>query len=189
MLSVRQIVKTYDGALLLDTISFDVDQHETVCLLGASGSGKSTLLKIISGLEEPEGGSVYWGDENLLNVPVHKRYFGLMFQEYARGFEHEQILDFDLFTHLDEHAGTRCTPGLLADHYEVGKGDIPGAQLVEHRIGRHQLGDAGRVHGLRRGLLGEDAPAVEILDDEGPGAGVRRPGNGFGRGRRGQGNQ
>jgi spermidine/putrescine transport system ATP-binding protein len=90
MLSVRKIEKTYDGALLLDQISFDVAQHETVCLLGASGSGKSTLLKIISGLEEPESGSVFWEDEDLSNVPVHKRNFGLMFQEYAL-FPHRSI--------------------------------------------------------------------------------------------------
>jgi ABC-type Fe3+/spermidine/putrescine transport system ATPase subunit len=90
MLSVKQIVKYYDGERLLDRVSFEVAQQETVCLLGASGSGKSTLLKIISGLEEAEDGVVTWQDENLANVPVHKRNFGLMFQEYAL-FPHRTI--------------------------------------------------------------------------------------------------
>ena len=90
MLSVQQIVKYYDGGLLLDGVSFDVAQHEIICLLGASGSGKSTLLKIISGLEEPEEGMVTWQEENLAGVPVHKRNFGLMFQEYAL-FPHRSI--------------------------------------------------------------------------------------------------
>ncbi|MBI9048867.1 MAG: ABC transporter ATP-binding protein [Anaerolineaceae bacterium] len=90
MLSVRQIVKYYDGDILLDHISLEVAQHETVCLLGASGSGKSTLLKIIAGLEEAEGGQIFWQDQNLADTPVHKRNFGLMFQEYAL-FPHRSI--------------------------------------------------------------------------------------------------
>jgi ABC-type Fe3+/spermidine/putrescine transport system ATPase subunit len=75
---------------LLDEIGFEVNRNETICLLGSSGSGKSTLLKIIAGLEIPDGGNVFWGEQNLDNVPVHHRNFGLMFQEYAL-FPHRTI--------------------------------------------------------------------------------------------------
>jgi spermidine/putrescine transport system ATP-binding protein len=83
MLSLEEIRKTYDGQNLLDGISFTVHPAETICLLGSSGSGKSTLLKIITGLELPEAGQICWNGENLANVPVHQRNFGLMFQDYA----------------------------------------------------------------------------------------------------------
>jgi ABC-type Fe3+/spermidine/putrescine transport system ATPase subunit len=62
---------------------------ETLCLLGASGSGKSTILRIIAGLEQAERGEARWAGQSLGQVPVHRRNFGLMFQDYA------------LFPHLD----------------------------------------------------------------------------------------
>ena len=83
MLEVRNIWKSYQGQVLLRNISFCVAAGETVCLLGASGSGKSTLLRIIVGLESPEQGQVLWAGEDLASVPAHRRFFGLVFQDYA----------------------------------------------------------------------------------------------------------
>ncbi len=92
MLSIQKITKYYDGQLLLDQISFDVDRCETICLLGSSGSGKSTLLKMIAGLESPDGGQILWNQQNLDSIPVHQRNFGLMFQEYAL-FPHRSVAE------------------------------------------------------------------------------------------------
>lgn len=83
MLEVRDIWKSYEKQPLLCGISFKVQAGETVCLLGASGSGKSTLLRIIAGLETAESGQIRWDGSDLADVPVHKRNFGLMFQDYA----------------------------------------------------------------------------------------------------------
>jgi spermidine/putrescine transport system ATP-binding protein len=83
MLRIHAIEKQYEGKPLLNGVSFEVLRGQTVCLLGASGSGKSTLLKIIAGLEVQEAGEVYWDEQSLEDVPVHKRQFGLMFQDYA----------------------------------------------------------------------------------------------------------
>ena len=82
MLEVRNIVKTYEGRLLLNDISFTVAEGETVCLLGASGSGKSTLLRIIAGLELPERGQVLFNGFDLALTPPHLRDFGLVFLQY-----------------------------------------------------------------------------------------------------------
>ena len=83
MLELIDIHKSYEGQPLLRGISFTVAAGETVCLLGPSGSGKSTLLRIIAGLETPEQGQVCWDGEDLASVPVHRRGFGLVFQDYA----------------------------------------------------------------------------------------------------------
>jgi spermidine/putrescine transport system ATP-binding protein len=83
MLEVRDIYKNYNGKPLLQGVSFSVGAGETVCLLGPSGSGKSTLLRIIAGLELPEAGAVVWDGEDMAAIPVHRRNFGLMFQDYA----------------------------------------------------------------------------------------------------------
>ncbi len=83
MLEVREIRKNYAGKPLLQGVSFCVGAGETVCLLGPSGSGKSTLLRIIAGLETPEAGQILWDGQDMAGIPVHRRNFGLMFQDYA----------------------------------------------------------------------------------------------------------
>ena len=90
MLEVQDIWKSYEGQPLLCGVSLRVEAGETVCLLGASGSGKSTLLRIISGLEKPERGGVLWQGQDLSALPVHRRGFGLMFQDYAL-FPHKSV--------------------------------------------------------------------------------------------------
>ncbi len=90
MLVVRDIWKNYEGQPLLRGVSFTVEAGETVCLLGVSGSGKSTLLRIIAGLEEADSGQVLWDGTDLSAVPVHRRNFGLMFQDYAL-FPHRSV--------------------------------------------------------------------------------------------------
>jgi len=92
MLTIHQVEKTYEGQPLLKKVSFTVQNDETVCLLGSSGSGKSTLLRIIAGLEDAEGGSVTWDGQDLTNIPVHEREFGLMFQDYAL-FPHRNVTE------------------------------------------------------------------------------------------------
>jgi len=92
MLTVRNIEKSYQGKPLLKQVSFEVNEDETVCLLGPSGSGKSTLLRIIAGLEEAEAGKVLWQDKDLTDTPAHLRGFGLMFQDYAL-FPHRNVAE------------------------------------------------------------------------------------------------
>ena len=89
-LEVRELCKDYDQKPLLRGVSFSVGAGETFCLLGPSGSGKSTLLRIIAGLETPKSGAVLCDGVDLREVPVHKRQFGLMFQDYAL-FPHRSV--------------------------------------------------------------------------------------------------
>ena len=90
MLEVTDLTKEYENKPLLRGVSFEVQRGELVCLLGSSGSGKSTILRIISGLEDPETGTVAWDGQDLHSVPTHKRGFGLMFQDYAL-FPHKTV--------------------------------------------------------------------------------------------------
>jgi ABC-type Fe3+/spermidine/putrescine transport system ATPase subunit len=92
MLEVWEITKQYEGKPLLHGVSFSLSEGETLALLGPSGSGKSTLLRIIAGLEEAEGGQIFWNGEDLRHVPAHRRGFGLMFQDYAL-FPHLNVFE------------------------------------------------------------------------------------------------
>ena len=58
IISIRDLVVEYDGRRVLDGLNLDIEQGETMVLLGGSGSGKSTLLRQIIGLERPKSGSV-----------------------------------------------------------------------------------------------------------------------------------
>ena len=52
-------------------------------MLGPSGCGKSTTLNLISGLEKPSEGQVFFGDDDVTNLPAQNRGVGLVFQSYA----------------------------------------------------------------------------------------------------------
>ena len=82
-LEVVNLHKMFEGAPLLNGVSFSVEAGETLCLLGSSGSGKSTILRIIAGIETQDSGSVFWNGADISGTPVHRRSFGLMFQDYA----------------------------------------------------------------------------------------------------------
>jgi ABC-type Fe3+/spermidine/putrescine transport system ATPase subunit len=92
VLEVVDIYKKYQDLDLLCGVSFEVFPAETVCLLGPSGSGKSTLLRIIAGIEHAERGLVKWAGKDLSEMPVHRRRFSLMFQDYAL-FPHLNVND------------------------------------------------------------------------------------------------
>jgi spermidine/putrescine transport system ATP-binding protein len=83
VLKVIDIHKKYEGHSLLRGVSFEVYAGEILCLLGSSGSGKSTLLRIIAGLETADHGRILWQGQSMEGLPVHQRFFSLMFQEYA----------------------------------------------------------------------------------------------------------
>src|SRR6266404_9665841 len=59
VISVRDVVVSYDGRRVLDGINLDISRGETMVLLGGSGSGKSTLLRQIIGLERPQTGQIF----------------------------------------------------------------------------------------------------------------------------------
>jgi ABC-type Fe3+/spermidine/putrescine transport system ATPase subunit len=89
-LEISHITKTYPDLPVLHDVSLAVAEGEIVSLLGPSGCGKTTLLRIIAGLEAADQGQVRLGGHDLAGVPVHRRNFGLMFQDYAL-FPHRDV--------------------------------------------------------------------------------------------------
>ncbi|MDO4242879.1 MAG: ABC transporter ATP-binding protein [Actinomyces sp.] len=80
-LSLRGLTVVYPGTTAVDAVDLDVADGEVVALLGASGSGKSSLLRAVAGLEDVAAGQVRWAGRDVVSVPVHRRGFGLMFQD------------------------------------------------------------------------------------------------------------
>ncbi|WP_029323490.1 ABC transporter ATP-binding protein [Butyrivibrio sp. AE3004] len=61
----------------------EIPDGKLIGLLGPSGCGKSTVLNLISGLEKPTSGKIYFGDDDVTNLPPENRGVGLVFQNYA----------------------------------------------------------------------------------------------------------
>ena len=67
----------------VDDFSYEIPDGKLVALLGPSGCGKSTILNLISGLEKPTQGKVFFGDDDVTGLPAENRGVGLVFQNYA----------------------------------------------------------------------------------------------------------
>ena len=81
--SVRGVSKHFKKTTVLEDISFDVSEGESLVLLGASGSGKTTILRIIAGLEQPDNGYVILHGQDVTDLPARERGVGVIFQSYA----------------------------------------------------------------------------------------------------------
>ncbi len=90
VLSVEGVTVRFETTTALDGFSIDIAQGEIVALLGPSGCGKSTLLRVVAGLQPIDGGIVRWAGDDLSRVPVHRRGFGLMFQD-GQLFVHRDV--------------------------------------------------------------------------------------------------
>ena len=73
-LEVKHVSKSFDGKPVLQDISIELGQGELVCLLGVSGGGKTTLFNVISGLLQPDQGTVLLNGKDITNQPGHISY-------------------------------------------------------------------------------------------------------------------
>ncbi|WP_341361404.1 ABC transporter ATP-binding protein [Georgenia sp. M64] len=87
---LRGVVVRYGATTAVDAVDLDVAAREVVALLGPSGSGKSSLLRAVAGLEPVAAGGITWAGREVTGVPVHRRGFGLMFQE-GQLFPHRTV--------------------------------------------------------------------------------------------------
>ena len=75
--------KEKKDVIAVNDFSFEIPDGKLIGLLGPSGCGKSTALNLISGLQKPTSGKIFFGDDDITAVPPEKRGVGLVFQNYA----------------------------------------------------------------------------------------------------------
>jgi branched-chain amino acid transport system ATP-binding protein len=72
LLSVNNLCVNYDSIRAVKNISFQVNQGETVCLIGANGAGKTTTVKTLAGLLKPVSGEILFEGQILNNLPAYQ---------------------------------------------------------------------------------------------------------------------
>lgn len=152
---------------LLD-VSITCEAGETVAVTGASGSGKSTLLTLLGGLDDPDGGSVHVGGEQLSHrspaaaARLRARYVGVLTQSSPL-FGHLTVLENVRFA-----AALRASAG-ASPHELV---DALGLAAVRNALPRTLSGGETARAGLAVALAGApqvllaDEPTAEVSADE-----------------------
>ena len=90
-IKLKNLTKVFPGnpkkhirdTVAVNNLNIDIPDGKLVGLLGPSGCGKSTTLYMLSGLQLPTSGEVWFGDEEVTNLSPEKRGIGLVFQNYA----------------------------------------------------------------------------------------------------------
>ncbi len=88
---LQNLTKTYPNrnrknpgqVVAVNDFTMEIPDGKLIGLLGPSGCGKSTTLNLLSGLQKPTSGKIFFGDEDVTNLPAENRGVGLVFQNYA----------------------------------------------------------------------------------------------------------
>lgn len=83
LIEFRNIVKNFDGQIVLKGVNLDIYEKEFVTLLGPSGCGKTTLLRILGGFLDADEGKVIFDGEEISQKPPYERELNTVFQKYA----------------------------------------------------------------------------------------------------------
>jgi polar amino acid transport system ATP-binding protein len=85
-LKTTNLCKSFGRQVVLKNVNLNLEQVHTLALIGPSGGGKSTLLRIVAGLENPDSGSLYLNDREIVyqekELMAHRRTIGTVFQAY-----------------------------------------------------------------------------------------------------------
>ncbi len=75
--------KQPQDVIAVNDFTFTIPSGKLIGLLGPSGCGKSTTLNLLSGLQAPTSGKIFFGEDDVTNLPAENRGVGLVFQNYA----------------------------------------------------------------------------------------------------------
>ncbi|HAS6363218.1 TPA: energy-dependent translational throttle protein EttA [Vibrio vulnificus] len=100
VIEVKNLTKSFDGRVLIDDLSFSMPKGAIVGIIGANGAGKSTLFKMLSGVEQPDSGTIEMGETvKLASVDQFRNSMNdknTIFQEISEGADIIKINNFEL---------------------------------------------------------------------------------------------
>jgi multiple sugar transport system ATP-binding protein len=156
---LQNLTKRFGSLVAVDDLDLTMPDGSFVALLGPSGCGKTTTMNMISGLEKPTKGEIYFDDQPVSRVDPGRRSVGFVFQNYAI-FTHMRVYDNIAF-------GLRVRKPKLPNEEidrEVRRvAEIVGVQsALERKAGRLSVNDMQKV-ALGRSMIVN--PAIFLLDE------------------------
>ncbi len=156
-LQLKNITKRYKTNTVLDGLSLDVADGETLVLFGPSGAGKTVLLRLVAGVIDPDEGQILIGGEDVADIDAEHRGIGMAFQNFA------------LFPHMsafDNIASPLTAPRSTKDAIAAGVQKVAKLLKIDHVLSHHPKalsnGQKQRT-ALARALVG--SPPLLLLDD------------------------
>ena len=153
--------KIHSDVIAVNDFTFEIPDGKLIGLLGPSGCGKSTTLNLISGLETPTSGRIFFGDTDVTDVPAENRGVGLVFQNYAL-YPHLTVLDNIMFPLGNLRGSEKLTKEQMRDKAMAVAKLVQIDELTERRPKELSGGPQQRV-AIARALV--KMPSVLLLDE------------------------
>lgn len=147
--------------IAVSDFSFRIPDGKLIGLLGPSGCGKSTTLNLISGLVKPTAGRIFFGEDDVTDLPPEHRGIGLVFQNYAL-YPHLTVMQNILFPLQNLKGRDRLTKAEMAEKAREAAGLVQIEELLDRKPGELSGGQQQRV-AIARALV--KRPKVLLLDE------------------------
>ncbi|MBQ7365272.1 MAG: ABC transporter ATP-binding protein [Clostridia bacterium] len=153
--------KSGEEVVAVNDFTYTIPDGSLVGLLGPSGCGKSTTLYMISGLQKPTGGKIFFGEDDVTDLPTEKRGVGLVFQNYAL-YPHMTVKQNILFPLQNLKGEDKMTKDQMVERaYQAAK-LVQIDELMERKPSELSGGQQQRV-AIARALV--KMPRVLLLDE------------------------
>ena len=153
--------KSGKEVVAVNDFTFEIPDGKLIGLLGPSGCGKSTTLYMISGLQKPTGGSIFFGDTDVTNLPTENRGVGLVFQNYAL-YPHLTVRQNILFPLQNLKGKDKLTKAEMEKRAVEAAKLVQIDELMDRKPGELSGGQQQRV-AIARALV--KMPGVLLLDE------------------------
>ncbi len=153
--------KSKEEVVAVDNFTFEIPDGELIGLLGPSGCGKSTTLNLICGLQKPTSGKIFFGDDDVTDLPPENRGVGLVFQNYAL-YPHLTVKQNITFPLENLRGADKLTKQQMSDKAEAIAKLVQIDGLLDRKPSELSGGQQQRV-AIARALV--KMPRVLLLDE------------------------
>ena len=153
--------KSGEEVIAVNDFSFTIPDGKLIGLLGPSGCGKSTTLYMISGLQKPTGGKIFFGEEDVTDLSPENRGVGLVFQNYAL-YPHMTVKQNILFPLQNLRGADRMTKDAMLERAREAANLVQISDLMDRKPSELSGGQQQRV-AIARALV--KMPKVLLLDE------------------------
>ena len=153
--------KTGEEVVAVNNFNFEIPDGKLIGLLGPSGCGKSTTLYMISGLQKPTSGKIFFGEDDVTELSTEKRGIGLVFQNYAL-YPHMTVLQNILFPLQNLTGADKLSKDQMLDRAREAARLVQIEELLDRKPSELSGGQQQRV-AIARALV--KMPRVLLLDE------------------------